>query len=171
MKAAIARFALLLPLLMAPIPAGAEPADAAAPTEPHIAAALDLLEATHAVDTLNARLDALVPLETAQIRRAAPNLNDGAILLIEKRLRDALTTRQSEVMRIQAIEYARHFDEKELHDLAAFYRSDLGQKYIAASPLIAQELAPVMQKWVQDVAEDALQDLLKSIPNPQNKKL
>jgi uncharacterized protein len=170
MKAAIARLAFVLPLLLAPLAAGAQPAEAV-PTEAQISAALDLLAATHAVDTFNTRLDALVPLETAQIKRAAPSLNDSQVALIEKRLRDAITARQSELLRIQAIEYARHFDEKELHDLAAFYRSDLGQKYIAAAPALAQEIAPVVQKWMQNVAGEAVQDLLKSLPNTQNKKL
>ncbi len=169
-KPAILRLVVLLPLLMAPIGAGAQPVEAT-PSESHISAALDLLAATHAIDTFNARLDALVPLETAQIKRAAPSLNDSQVALIEKRLRDSLTTRQSELLRIQAIEYARHFDEKELHDLAAFYRSDVGQKYITASPAIAQELAPVLQKWVQDVVEGTLQDLLKTLPNTPKQKL
>jgi hypothetical protein len=163
-------FALAQTEAAAPPVQAVAPPDANAPSERTIAAALDLLKATGAVNTIQAQLDALVPLETQQIKRTVPGISDEMVALVEKKLRDAVNVRQDELLRIQAIEYARHFNEQELHELADFYRSDLGRKYISSIPSLLQEVAPVVRQWVQSVVQQAQQDLLRSLPPPQNGK-
>lgn len=173
--AARRRFALIFPLLLTlPSLAAAQTAlpqtaDADAPSESHIQAALDLLNATHASENFQAVLASITPLETQQIKRAMPTLSDEAIVVIEKKLTDAVTARQDELARIQAIEYARHFDEQQLRDLTAFYRSDLGQKYVTALPAIIQETAPIVRQWITGVIGQAQQDIMRSLAKPGDK--
>jgi len=171
------RFALLLPLLLIlPVAAMAQAAapetgDASATSESHIAAALDLMKANHTVDNLNAMFDAMAPIETAQIKREHPNLSDAVVALIVQKVREAVTTRQDEMLRLYALVYARHFTEEELHGLSAFYRSDLGQKYITAVPSLISEATPLIAQWMTGLAAQLQQDILQSLPKqpPANK--
>ena len=84
------RFALLFPFLLILPPAAIAQTDPpqitddSAPSETKIAAAIELLNVVHADDTLQAMLSAVIPMETQQIKRAAPTLSDDAIGLIEK---------------------------------------------------------------------------------------
>jgi hypothetical protein len=161
---------LAFPVAVEAQTASPQTADADAPGESHIAAALDLLNATHANDILKAMLDALTPAETQTIKRAAPSLSDAMVATIEKQLSDTVISRQDELLRIQAIEYARHFDESELRDLAAFYRTPLGQKYILATPVILKESAPIVRQWMLSVVGQAQENILRSLPREQNEK-
>jgi hypothetical protein len=176
MMALMPRFALLLPLLLVLPPAvtaqtaAPQTADADAPSESHIAAALDLLKANDAVGNIQAMLDVLTPIESRRIKREQPNLDDATVTLIMQKMRDAIVSRQDEMLRIYAIEYARHFTEQELRDLAGFYRSDLGQKYITSVPTLMKETAPVITQWMVGVAAQVQQDILKSLPKPPDRK-
>jgi hypothetical protein len=145
-------------------------ADADAPSESHIAAAIDFLKAIHSDVNIQAMLDVVIPLAMQQAKRAQPNLSDAAAAMILQRFREAITARQDEMMRLQATEYARHFSEQELHDLAAFYRSPVGQKYVTSIPTLLKETSPIMQRWIAGVVQQVLQDLQHSLPPSQNSK-
>jgi hypothetical protein len=152
----------------APAAAAATPApktaDSDTPSDSHIAAALDLLLATHVDQSYKAMLDGAGPLQTQVIKQIRPNLDDAAIAVIVRKLHDSMLTRQGDYLHIYALAYARDFGEQELKDLAAFYRSALGQKYIATLPSVLNEATPAVNQWMQGVALQAQQDLLKDLP-------
>jgi hypothetical protein len=150
--------------IAAPPEAGAD-----MPPESRIAAATALLRATHAVQNVGAMLDTLMPLQKAQLKRARPNLSDAAIEASLLKMRDAILARQDEMLRLYSIEYARHFSEQELRDLAAFYQSDVGKKYIALVPVLLKESVPLMTRWVLGVITQEEQNILKTLPQ-QDKK-
>jgi hypothetical protein len=46
--------------------------------------------------------------------------------------------------------YAKHFTAEEIDEIAAFYDSPFGQKYIALRPVITQETIAASQAWVAE---------------------
>jgi hypothetical protein len=147
----------------------AQPSPESQAPESSIQAGIALLKASRTMDNLNAVFEAIAPQEKAQIKRAAPSLSDAAIDTIVQTIRTVVMGREDELLRLNAIEYARHFTEQELKDLAAFYESDLGKKYISEVPNLIRETSPVMVRWLQGVMAQELPNLLKALP-PQEKK-
>jgi uncharacterized protein len=139
------------------------------PSDAQVAAAMDLLKANHTIDNLNATLDTLAPLQRAQIKRQLPALSDDAVAALIQSIRGAIRARQDELLHLHAIEYARHFSEQELRDLSAFYRSELGQKYISQLPALIKESSPMAIRWVTAVLAEEQQRILDSLPK-QDKK-
>ncbi len=134
------------------------------PPESRIEAATDLLRATHAAENVGALLDTLMPLQKAQLRRAVPGLSDEAAEALLLKVREAILARQGEMLRLYGIEYAQHFSEQELRDLAAFYRSEVGKKYIALVPVLLKESVPLMTRWLLGVIVQEEQNILKTLP-------
>src|SRR6185503_3074705 len=95
-----------------------------------------------------------------------PALSDATIAALIQKIRDVVMARQDELLRLYAIEYARHFSEQELHDLASFYRSDLGKKYIAEVPVLVKESAPITTRWMIGVITQEQQKIMESLPKP-----
>ena len=52
--------------------------------------------------------------------------------------------------------YAQNFSIDELHQLTAFFRTPLGVKYLAKTPLLFQEGREAGREWGQRVAENAI---------------
>ena len=49
--------------------------------------------------------------------------------------------------------FARRLSEAELKDIAAFYRSPAGVKYVETQPVILDEVVTDLARWAQDVSE------------------
>ena len=54
---------------------------------------------------------------------------------------------------IAARTYAAKLSEAELKDLATFFRSPAGKRYVEAQPQLLDEMVREMQTWTQDVSE------------------
>ncbi|MFO1318100.1 MAG: DUF2059 domain-containing protein [Burkholderiales bacterium] len=57
--------------------------------------------------------------------------------------------------------FHKHFTHEDIKGLLHFYSTPLGKKTMAALPMIAQESAPVQQKWMQSVS-GKLQERLRT---------
>ena len=49
--------------------------------------------------------------------------------------------------------YANKLSEAELQDIAAFFRSPAGKRYVETQPQILDEMVQAMQTWTQEVSE------------------
>jgi hypothetical protein len=148
----------------APAPAGSEAAPAQ-PTAAQLAAAMDLLDANGSITSMGAMLDSLAPIEAEQIRREHPEIDIATSAKVLTAVRNEIVSREDEYKRIVAAVYARHFSEDELRKLAAFYRSDVGRKYIEMLPVLIKEVTPVGASWAAGVAVDAVRKVLKTMDN------
>jgi hypothetical protein len=149
-------------------PAAANTRGATAPTAPatepspgQMAAAMDLLDANRSTANIAAILDTLAPIETQQIRREHPGIDPATLDALQKAIRDEFVAREDDYKRMVAAVYAEHFSEEELRKLAAFYRSDVGKKYIDAVPTLLKEMGPVGASWGAAVAMEAVRKFLK----------
>jgi uncharacterized protein len=138
---------------------GAVPAQTPATPAPEaIAAAHDLMSVTKPEQQFRSILPALFQSFRTAIVQNRPD--------IEKQY-DAMTPvfnqiaqqRLSELTDKIAIIYASNFTVGELHDIAAFYRSPTGQKFVTQQPVIAQQSLLVGQQFGQDVARDVQQQM------------
>ncbi|MET0907219.1 MAG: DUF2059 domain-containing protein, partial [Tardiphaga sp.] len=64
-----------------------------------------------------------------------------------------LAGRENEISEQMAKIYASDFTEAELKDLAAFYKSPLGQKLLQMEPQSISASVNYMQQWAQQFAE------------------
>lgn len=148
--------------------AAAAPAEAPKPSDRQIAAALDLLDATNSMSNMTQLVDAMMSFATVQMKREHSGLDDAQIESFKKILSDELIAREPDYKRAIAVVYAEHFSEADLHALADFYRSDLGKRYIATLPAMIKEMTPAGILWGEQVARDALDKFLKTLPKTKD---
>lgn len=143
--------------------ARAEGAETTPPPDSHLAAALDLLDSNGSMKSVSNILDAIAPLQAQEIRRQRPNIDEATLASLQKAVKDEIVAREGEYKLIIAQVYEHHFTEEELRALAAFYRSDIGKKYVGTMPDLIKELAPVGTAWAEGVAADAIKRVLNRL--------
>jgi uncharacterized protein len=132
----------------------------AKPSESHIAAALALLDASNSMNNVAQLIDSMWSVEAREIKRAHPGIDDKMLASTEKIIRGAFTARQDEYKRMVAVVYAEHFSEEDLRALAAFYRSDVGKRYVATMPAMIKDMTEVGGVWAQGVIGDIRQKIM-----------
>ncbi|HEX3651977.1 MAG TPA: DUF2059 domain-containing protein [Rhizomicrobium sp.] len=138
-------------------------ASPAQPSPGQIAAAMDLLDANGSMTNVATMLDSLAPIQAAEIRREHPDIDAETLGVLQKAVRTDIVARQDEFKRLIATVYARHFSEDDLRSLAAFYRSDVGRKYIERMPVLIKEVTPVGALWAEGVAAEAIRKVLNQM--------
>lgn len=99
--------------------------------------------------------DALLPAFGEQLRQANVTRPE-----IRKDLNEVLTAlepemelQKQEMINIAARLYASRLSEAELRDIAAFFRSPVGRRYVEFQPQILDDMVQQMQSWTQRVSE------------------
>ncbi len=137
----------------------AGPAPAQAPSPEALAAARELVTASHAAD----QIKRVVPLLMQQLRPAIvqgrPEV-DRAYDAIAPILLESLNSRFQEFIDLIAPIYANNFTASELHDIAAFYRTPTGQKLMEKLPGVTQQSFAAGQKFGQTLALDVQQRII-----------
>jgi hypothetical protein len=148
--------ALALALLSAPLAAQtappAPPASAAAePSASHLAVAREVAKASG----LARSIDAVVPELFDQLKQSAVTRPE-----LTKDLDEVLVAlgpemeKQKLIMSAQAARvFARHLTEAELKEIAAFFNSPIGQKYVSTQPVILDGVVRELQNWTETVSE------------------
>lgn len=75
---------------------------------------------------------------------------------VATKLRTDLAPRTAEVNTEVAKIYARHFSEKEIKDLLAFYQSPLGRKVIVEEPKALDQSVAFAQQWARKFSDEVL---------------
>jgi hypothetical protein len=99
--------------------------------------------------------DAIIPSFADQIRKQAitrPELQkDLDQVLIA--LQPELELQKQRMIDIAARTYAAKFSEAELTDIANFFRSAAGKRYVEMQPALLDEMVGAMQNWTEEVSE------------------
>lgn len=151
------RSALALAIALCAAPALAQqPSPAPAqPQAQYSASHLALAREVAIGSGLTRSFDSILPQFGEQIKQQAVTRPE-----ISKDLDATLTSLQPE-MELQkqqmitttARVFASRLSEAELRDVAGFFKSPAGQKYVQTQPLVLDELVREMQVWTQNVAE------------------
>ncbi len=131
--------------------------DSASPPDPHLAAAVELLELTNAKTNMMTMVDAITPVILGQARKTNPKITDAIARQFQTVLREEITADLDDLMKLQATLYEQHFTIEELHALSDFYRSEVGKKYISTLPVLIKESVPLGAAWGREVGVRAAQ--------------
>lgn len=126
-------------------------APAAAPSPSHLALAREVMLSSGIARSF----DSIIPAFADQIRQQAVTRPE-----LAKDLNEVLTALQPE-MELQkqrmvdtaAKIYADKLTEAELKEIAAFFRSAAGKRYVESQPAVLDEMVQAMQTWTQEVSE------------------
>jgi len=163
MRKAITTAIVLIGLLLCASPAAAQ-ATAPSPTPPAdaVAAARELV----ATMNLAAQFRAILPnvmqaLKPAIVQDRPEIARDFDAVL--PTILDTILARTDEINDIYATIYARNFTAAELRDIAAFYRTETGQKLLAKLPTVTSEGLVAGQKFGQSLAFDLRERMLEAL--------
>jgi uncharacterized protein len=158
-RAGAALIAAALALSMAAVPAVAQdtapPPPAELQVEPErLAAARDLLQATNT----EAQFTTVIPMMFGQLKQSMPPAGPKMQEELDKvfdEVQKQFIERRNEVLDQIAVLYAQKFSAEEMKALADFYRSPIGQKFIAAMPELTAEAMKMGNIWGRNIAMDA----------------
>ncbi|GJD78698.1 DUF2059 domain-containing protein [Methylobacterium gregans] len=159
LAAALAILAAALPGLasaQAPKPAArpAAPAAQPAPAAPnanHLALAREVMLSSGIARSF----DSIIPAFADQIRQQAVTRPELAKDLNEvlAALQPEMELQKQRMVDTAAKIYADKLTEAELKDIAAFFRSPAGKRYVESQPAVLDEMVQAMQSWTQEVSE------------------
>ncbi|MGC5778414.1 DUF2059 domain-containing protein [Methylobacterium sp. NFXW15] len=137
-----------------PAPAAA-PATAAPAAPTYSANHLALAREVMLSSGIARSFDSIIPSFADQIRKQAITRPE-----IQKDLEEVLIAIQPEMelqkqrlIDIAARTYAAKFSEAELTDIANFFRSPAGKRYVEMQPALLDEMVRAMQGWTEEVSE------------------
>jgi uncharacterized protein len=150
---AVSIFALAIsPLCGRPASAQSQPpTQAQSPSPDTVAAARELVTTSRAADQLKTLLPLIMQqLKPAIVQGRADVARDFDAVMPQ--LVEAMSARSDSFAEAIAVIYARNFSADELRQVTAFYRSPIGQRFLAKMPTIAQESMTMGQKFGQEIA-------------------
>ncbi len=131
-------------------------------TESHIEAAKKALTATKATVSFD---DILIQAATGlknQLTSTNPDKADIIARTVEEEA-IALAVRRADLEREAARFFAQNFTEEELAQIAAFFSSTAGMKYLEATPDLARELGQAAQVWSNGINRDLAVNVAKKL--------
>lgn len=140
-------------------PAAQAPAPAAQVSEAHLAAARDVVTGSGLARTF----EGIVPQIADQIRAGYSRTRPEIIKDMEESLRPIiaeLNKRTEEMIKNAARLYAQRIPEAELKEIAAFFKSASGQRYVNSQGQVLNELFTEMQVFSQALG-NVMMDLLR----------
>lgn len=132
-------------------PAAPAPAPGAQPSASHLAVAREVM--------LNSGIarsfDSMLPVFAEQIKQAAvtrPELTKDLDAVLES-LTPEMEMQKQEMINAAARIYAARLSEAELKDIAAFFRTPSGRRYVETQPQVLDDMVKTMQSWTQQVSQ------------------
>ena len=160
MRSVVTIAALALPLVLAgPVAAQEAPADAApqvAFTPSHLAAAQEVIRLTES----DVVFDDILPRLADQTRQLFIQTNPSLTVEIEATVSEAalgLVSRRVELSRTIQEVWARRFTEAELTELAAFFTTPTGKKFVESSPVISALSLGAARQWETSLAGELVE--------------
>lgn len=120
-------------------------------TPEHIALAREVM----ATSGIARSFDAMLPVFSEQVRRATvtrPEIQKDLDDVLGK-LQPELELQKQEMLNTAAQLYAARISEADLRDIATFFRSPAGKRYVETQPLVLDDVVQAMQAWTQQVSE------------------
>ncbi|KMO26597.1 hypothetical protein NS228_15500 [Methylobacterium indicum] len=150
---------LLAATMASPALAQTKPAAPAAPAAPQAGAItpshLALAKEVMLSSGIARSFDSILPAFGEQIRQAAvtrPELTKDLNEVIEK-LQPELELQKQRIIDTASRIYANKLSEGELRDIATFFRSPSGKRYVETQPQVLDDMVQAMQTWTQEVSE------------------
>lgn len=131
------------------------PTPAAAP-QPEISAShLALAREVMLASGIGRSFDSIIPTFDQQIRQQTltrPELSKDLDEVLNG-LQPEMELQKQRMIDIAARIYASQLSEAELNDIATFFRSPAGKRYVGTQPQILDQMVQAMQGWTQEVSQ------------------
>jgi hypothetical protein len=131
------------------------PAQAQQPSANAVALAKQIITLKGSAHMFDSVVPNLVDKTKAMLLQTNPNLGKD-LNEVATKLRTELAPRSSELLDLMAKLYAAAFTEQELKDIAAFYKSPVGQKISTTEPRILEEAFNQVDVWNDKFAEEII---------------
>jgi uncharacterized protein len=123
------------------------------PPPENLAAARELIQVMKATDQFKTLLPIILQGLKPAFVQGRPEMEKDFDAILPA-INDVAARRVNELAEALAVIYASNFSVAEIHDIAAFYRSPTGQKFLTQQPLIARESVVAGQKWAQTLSSE-----------------
>lgn len=134
------------------------PAASQEPSESHLAAAREAVDAVGMTD----EFDNILPQAAMALKNELTQKNPDQVKLISDTVDEkaiALAARRGDLEREAAAAYAQFFSEDELNEISAFYASPTGQKFIETHPEVTNQVFQAANIWQSGIARDLARDV------------
>ncbi|WP_137131279.1 DUF2059 domain-containing protein [Rhizobium sp. FY34] len=119
----------------------------------HLKAAKDVIGVLNATGRYDAILPNLAERLKNEYTLASPNYQEQITKTVDEQAL-ALAPRRADLENEVAAIFARSFTAEELKQIAAFYGSDVGKKYLTALPLVQRESVRAAEIWASGISRD-----------------
>lgn len=133
-------------MAQAPAQAPARAAATPAPTPAHVAVAREVIELTGISNSFDSVYQEFGERTRQIVGVTRPELTKDMNEVIASLKGDA-DRRRDEMILTAADIFARHMSEADLREIAAFFKSPVGQRYNAARPVAIDAIFSVLQTW------------------------
>jgi len=120
---------------------------------------VEMFHALHYDRLIDQMADAVASQITGQIKTKHPSLDAESISDIQDMTREAFSSLKPGLMLFVGQSMVKHFNEEELRQILAFYKTDVGRKTIAVMPQMMQET----MVWSQQSSGRVVPQLVESI--------
>ena len=152
--------ALTLSLLAAPSFAQEFPAS-------HITKAREAIAATRATDAFDSILINASGQLKNQLTANNPDQADKISVVVDEEA-IALASRRGDLELEAARIFAAAFSEQELSEMAAFFNTETGKKYLSSTPILARELGKAARIWANGINRDLAANAQKKLAEGNN---
>ncbi len=131
--------------------------------ESHLTAARDAMSSARTTEGFDGILPQLAEEAKAELIRNRPDQEEKLTELVDG-VAISMAGRRGDLENEVATVFAKAFSEAELTEIAAFYNSDAGQKFLRESPIVLREMTGASRIWASGVRRDmqlAIQEKLK----------
>ena len=119
----------------------------------HLKAAKDVISALGATERFDAILPSLAERLKSEYILASPNYQDQIGKTVDAEAL-ALAPRRADLEKEIATIFAKSFTADELKQIAAFYSSDVGKKYLKTLPLVQRDSLKAADIWANGISRD-----------------
>ncbi|MFD1744208.1 DUF2059 domain-containing protein [Rhizobium helianthi] len=131
----------------------AAPASAQEVSADHLKAAKDAIASLNATDRFDNILPNLAERLKSEYTVASPNFQDQISKTVDAEAL-ALAPRRADLEKEVATTFAKSFTADELKQIAAFYSSPVGKKYLQTLPLVQRETVRAAEIWANGISRD-----------------
>jgi len=133
------------------------------PPPANLAAARELVQDMRATDQFKVLLPTIMQALKPAFVQGRPEMEKEFNAILPA-INEVAVRRVNELAEALAVIYASNFSVGEIRDIAAFYRSPTGQKFLERQPVIAHESVVAGQRWAQTLSSElreAISDQLR----------
>jgi len=133
----------------------------------HISAARKALAATQATGMFDGILIQAATVLKNRLTSTNPDKADQISTIVDEEA-IVLAARRADLENEAARTFSTTFSQAELEQIAQFFASDVGRKYLESAPVLARELGKSARVWANGIQRDLAQNVAKRLNKASN---